>query len=700
MRVRGHILFAFLFLIADALLGVARVRAAQPTPIPLPQGQDLKVAEKVGAALWTNCLSQGRQVVLSPDQWTCTDISDGEKLLNDLAPEKFDPATVCGTDDKRLMPTGVLHQIKKMLDTNLNSPTVHTRTIQKIGIRLIGGVYCQDEVNLSDFSLAVPLDLDRSVLKFGFRARNLTIGGNLSFAGSYIYENFDISNGKIGGSLFGRGAFMYQVRITDTEVRDAMRFNDSILLGYFVLAHVTPGRLIDVSRSKISSLSVRQSPIAERLELSNSESACKYQIENSELNEVWAANAGFGTTALPPADKQSSTADKAPPTVYRIWERPFSPSERPGVFPQKILDVKPVKALYSKPTECDDSAAKFSINGGSARSICLQNFYWIEPKANIPAAPTSISFNNVNISGSMAVDLWSSKRTDTDLAVKDFKHRTLEIVGTTIGTLFFDFTDNRRPYVTLIDQIGINRVHTAEFQCTDFPSVTQSPIPDTGQVARWLNKNQARSLQPYVAFIKAFENAGADTTDLKVAKAAYEFKQNFKERRESIGRAWNEKGVIQFLWEDGWRALIDYLSFGAKWILGFIADFGFRPAQVIWSILAIMILSWAIFWLLIRVVAFLPDKKPGMRVVGWIFLFDRLIPLYKLRDENYDISSYYQRGRGEGAQSIRYFGREIMCIPASPRRARIAEIYLDILKVLGIILAAFLVAAVNALIAH
>ena len=59
MRVRGQILFACLFLI-DALLGVARVRAAQPTPIPLPQGQDLKVAEKVGAALWTNCLSQGR----------------------------------------------------------------------------------------------------------------------------------------------------------------------------------------------------------------------------------------------------------------------------------------------------------------------------------------------------------------------------------------------------------------------------------------------------------------------------------------------------------------------------------------------------------------------------------------------------------------------------------------------------------------
>jgi hypothetical protein len=55
---------------------------------------------------------------------------------------------------------------------------------------------------------------------------------------------------------------------------------------------------------------------------------------------------------------------------------------------------------------------------------------------------------------------------------------------------------------------------------------------------------------------------------------------------------------------------------------------------------------------------------------------------------------------GQGAQTIRYFGREIMCIPASPRRARIAEIYLDILKVLGIILAAFLVAAVNALIAH
>lgn len=663
--------------IAAWLAAMPQPHAAQPDKeIPRPTNRTDPAA--VATALWDGCLGQGRQVVLSPGTWTCTETSDGEKLLGDLTPDKFDPDQVCKPDntkkDLRIMPTGVLHRIKEILDENLKSPTEYTRTIQKIGIRIIGGVYCKDEVNLSDFTLAAPLDLDRSVLKFGFRARNMNIGGNLSFAGSYIYENFDISNAKIGGTLFGRGAFIYQVRITDTEVRDSLRFNDSILLGYFVLAHVTPGRLIDVSRSKISSLSIRQSPIAERLELSNSEAACKYQIENSELNEVRAINAGFGTTALPPPDKAAST-------VYRTWARPFSPSERPGVFPQKILDVKTVKTLYSKPNECDDSVAKFGISGGSARSICLQNFYWIEPKPNVPAAPTSISFNNVNISGSMAVDLWSANRTDTDLAEKNFKNRTLEVVGTAIGTLFFDFSDNRRPYVTLIDQISINRVHAAEVDCTDYPNVTRWPTPDPAQVAQWLHKNQATSLQPYVAFIKAFENAGTDTTDLKVAKADFEFNSDLGAKwREfvtilqsgSVGRVANYTFSLQ--------RPIDLIRFSINKIAGVIADFGYRPYKSLIYIAIFVLIFYHVITSRLGVTQAKSELRPQMLPVNIYFVIDWMIPGYNLDPAHAKISSYhFANGQEVDEATERLLNRILLAV-----------------RITGVIAAVFLTATLKA----
>jgi len=98
--------------------------------------------------------------------------------------------------------------------------------------------------------------------------------------------------------------------------------------------------------------------------------------------------------------------------------------------------------------------------------------------------------------------------------------------------------------------------------------------------------------------------------------------------------------------------------------------------------------------------AYTTEKKAAMRVVGTTFLFDRLLPLYKIRDEHYDVDTFYQRGAGENAKTLHYFGRDFECVPASFWRARIAIVYLDLLKACGFILAAFMVAAINALIAH
>ncbi len=669
---------------ASLVLAATQALAAQ-SDTQLTPPNDLKSAKDVATTLWSNCLHLGRQVVLSPTQWTCTDLSDGTKALGDLDAAQFDHVTACKEDDLRRLPTGVIQALAEMVENNIKKPDDFTPTIRKNGIRLIGGAYCQDEVNLTDFEFAYSLVLDRSVFRFGFRASDMIIGGNLSFGGAYIYDNLYINDSKIGGTLFGNDAFIRQTRISNTDIHDYLRFNRSILLDYFNLIHVKLGRGINVSRSNISSLNVRDVQAVERFDLSGSEAACKYSIVKSGLNEVRASDFGFGTTA------PSRPSDK--PGTHRIWHMdPAHP---------EMLGVPTIKQLIDKSPACADEVAEFEFFESTARSFCLDKFHWASP---IDDTPSTISINRVTISGNMNLNLWPPLVAGTGAEktaggdTRNSKH-VLELVGMKVGSLFFDFEDNARDYATSIDQLEIARVHRYTGGCQGSPNEAEWQLPDPAHVAEWLKKNKALSLQPFIAFIKAFENAGADTTDLKVAKAQYEFDQSLKDRNASFARSWQDS-KLRFLKEDFLHVFIDYPTFAARWILGQIADFGYRPAQVIWTVLGIVAFSWLFFWFGLRVIAFTPEKKAGMRVVGTTFLFDRLLPLYKIRDEHYDVGAFYQRGTGENAKTLHYFGRDFECIPASFWRARIAIVYLDLLKACGFILAAFMVAAINALIAH
>jgi hypothetical protein len=111
-------------------------------------------------------------------------------------------------------------------------------------------------------------------------------------------------------------------------------------------------------------------------------------------------------------------------------------------------------------------------------------------------------------------------------------------------------------------------------------------------------------------------------------------------------------------------------------------------------------LFWLIFWVGLGIVAFKPEKKNTVRIIGFTFLFDRLIPVYKIREDNYDISTYYKRGQAVPPETVPYFRRSIQIRAANDQEARRAEICLDILKAIGIVLAVFLAAAINALVAH
>jgi hypothetical protein len=266
--------------------------------------------------------------------------------------------------------------------------------------------------------------------------------------------------------------------------------------------------------------------------------------------------------------------------------------------------------------------------------------------------------------------------------------------------LFFDFAGFPKSYSTRLDELRFKRIYSGDNDnCKSEP---ERKIPETRDVVRWLDTNKSPSLQSYVALAASFENAGGDATDIKVAKAKVEFQRESQQTGVALQDAWNSRSSWrQFVDDHGLDFFNDYSRLGSTWILGKIADFGFRPAKAFLVVLAVVGTAWVVFRL-IGVIAFTPEKKSDVRPVGFIFLFDHLIPAYRIRNDNYEIETYYTTPRRAGAASpvtaVSYFGRRIDCAPALAWQVRWTERCLIVIKALGFVLAGFLIAAINALV--
>jgi hypothetical protein len=102
----------------------------------------------------------------------------------------------------------------------------------------------------------------------------------------------------------------------------------------------------------------------------------------------------------------------------------------------------------------------------------------------------------------------------------------------------------------------------------------------------------------------------------------------------------------------------------------------------------------------------LPGERPPWRI-GFMFLFDRLIPIYKIREEHYAIARYYRRlkpkefkvalASGKDVFSISLFKWKIPIIPLEESEAQRAESWLTLLRIIGAGLTIFLLAAISAL---
>ena len=188
---------------------------------------------------------------------------------------------------------------------------------------------------------------------------------------------------------------------------------------------------------------------------------------------------------------------------------------------------------------------------------------------------------------------------------------------------------------------------------------------------------------------------------------------------------------------------------------GAIADHGLRPAKAVWWVLAVLLVFWLWFWCKLKIVGFEPKgkdenppsadhqdegaadrqapilpKAPEPWPITFLFLFDRLIPVYQIREEHYSIVKVYRRPSaaelarancamaGEPAQTnaddiqavkpavspppypMTYMGMRTLVWPTDDAERERLEKWLVVLRVIGIGLSVFLLAAVNTLISR
>jgi hypothetical protein len=283
-------------------------------------------------------------------------------------------------------------------------------------------------------------------------------------------------------------------------------------------------------------------------------------------------------------------------------------------------------------------------------------------------------------------------------------------------------------------------------------------LPKVEDALRWLNLNTIGSTQPYTAFATAFRNAGVDSTPITIARENRELceraarwlplpilrqvcRDAANRREDGEGESANESkstlppavGIKGGGWSQLGTTLVsipsqlsDLALLGFQGGLYVLADHGYRPAKVLWWVTLTLIAFWLLFLWPLNVVAYKSKPSQGktdssspeaaplpsearIRPLGFLFLFDRLLPAYQIDSGHYEIESYFKRisisassGRIPPPPVVRraaLFEWPVEQITDQREIDRI-ENWLRFLRILGVVFAIFLAAAVSALIGH
>jgi hypothetical protein len=549
-----------------------------------------------------------------------------------------------------------------------------------------------------------------------------------------------------------------------------MLFRDSVVFEPVILDTVDLAGELSLRNSFFTYFLLQFSKVGAELDLTKSQARCAYLVRKSEIGGLFAVNAGFGTNAPTGSSffnwRNSASYSDLIQLAHAYWHDGPLANERdcgffaiafPGAF--HVSDTKINHSLCFRsfhwllPEAGSDRTSYVSFDDVDVGTIAFIDLAldkpvgkpeWIILSDESPEQEIDWSKPPTRRAASQPGGEWAAPP-----LIFDKPERKFEIVGFGAHSLIFNFSEDPKNYDLSLNGLKFDHVYTAQrkhnsegedtLKCGYDPdfyerhSIDQAEVlldnssnagsnlasPSIANVLGWLDRNTLPTTQPFTVFVDAFANDGSDrgAKDFQVAKATTELGYractifatlcHFLGMKESKQTTNADKSHDDDpFWRTAMRYISDVVVGAFGFLLWLLADHGFHPEKVVWFVGGAILLSFVIFWAFLRVVAVTPDKKDTIRPIGFTFLFDRLLPAYQIRQDHYNIQTYYKWIWNRSnylpgvVKTLKYCWIGIPVVKAEEKDVARAEFWLDCLKAIGLILAIFLVAAINALVNH
>jgi hypothetical protein len=723
-------------------------------PAPHDAGTICEPAEEGSLAKLTKCLLAGMEGVVIVDRQgvVCARPFYGTKLL-DLG------ASWRGSESYPALPMVNAEDVcKKNTDLRILDRRIIKDIIKKSkdqidprGIRIIGGIFC-DGIDLDGVDIPYSLILDRSIVRGRVDIRNFRTKGDLSLDGSVIYNSILINRSEISGSLWMTYALANYAAISNTSVRGSVELDHSFVVNRLSLENNVVDGDVDLSTMFFSQLEVMKDKIHGVLDLSESQARCTFDIRKSEIGDIVASRLGFGSADAAQGDNIVKSYSFLPLANNRSFGRPLpkgveDPYDR---FMGSNAGIELIKGEFECPADRGIRPGTFVLIDNRIKdSLCIMTFNWLIDQDG-KTLKSTIYFNENVIDGAAWLDI-GNKSQYVKLAMTgnaDSRNPILSIFNVRTGTLVLNFDFTYLDVVLAVNGLQFERIYGSTADCESAISLRgrkrsttgvnpdeemkfppKLELPQTEQVINWINKNTfAGTQQPFAEFVGAFERAGNNegAKELRITAADAELRASFcgllprswgphqrlcrslrpttdGEARENPPSGFKSllsstENTVEFVVRWLEKAIVTFLSF----ILWLLADHGYRPERIGWYVLgALLFFTFILFPYWLKIVGYSVDSEPNVpKNLGLVFFFDRMLPAYRLREENYRIVRYYVRlkkGDPRTVGHLKIFNQNIAIGEASEMERAKAEWWVDVLRFIGFVFAVFIIAAISKL---
>jgi hypothetical protein len=522
-----------------------------------------------------------------------------------------------------------------------------------------------------------------------------SVGLNLVASEALFADRIEIAQAKIGGFLSVDKTIANRLNVVDSDVGADLNLRGSVVLRTTRIERTKVSGPFELQGASLSNTLIKNNKIGIDVELLQTEFRCGVDLSSNSISGglVWSKSRlrrhvvtrpGTSTVESAWSAARVSSARKTFDDFFALGntgddQAQSAPKVIPSPF-ETLTDAISSIDCNAEPLAAAP-AARFSDNR-IEKNLCFESF------RSPPQAPGQLSFTGTVVSGTTFLSLGPARGTRANPAQQGPNaQRILDLVGFQTGALAVAFHEDAGSSLRVFTTgLRFDRVFDSDVHCQDVSSgagfgssvTPRMGLPRLADLQRWLDA--ADTTHAHAAAITAFNNAGADTTDLKIQKARTEWVADFRAKQAEVVQAWHN-GFGRWLRTQAPGRIWDYLRLAATRVLGWVADFGYRPQKAILYVAIIAVLFTVWISLLLKVRSALTEEQHRVVPVGFVFVIDYMIPGFRIDEAHFKVSEF----RFADGTAI------------DDRTKQLLVMTLRWIKIVGVIAAVFIAAALKTL---